>query len=97
MYSSPLMTDRSEQTLASQAMVHGAVMNGMPIAANFVGLNGQDRAVAGRPEGGNQGGGKGNGGKEWKCRLSAIFQLFLPPGGKGGRGGEQGQGQGRDQ
>lgn len=77
------MTDGSGQSLASQAMVHGAVMAGMPVSANFVGWNTHDRAVAARPEGGNQGGGrensgngKGNGGKPWLHSVLSVFDRF---------------------
>lgn len=71
------MTDRSGQMSATQAMMHAAVMDMMPVSAGFVGWNTHDRAVADRPEGAGQGGGreKGEKGK-----------------GKGGKGQGQGQG-----
>lgn len=67
----------TDEALAAQNLVKNAVIDFMPASASFVGWNSHDRAVADRPEGAGQGGGreKGEKGK-----------------GKGGRGKDREQG-----
>lgn len=67
----------TDEALSTKNLAKNANLNFMPASASFVGFNSHDRAVADRPEGAGQGGGreKGEKGK-----------------GKGGRGKDREQG-----